>query len=55
MSVDQKIKNFMVKCHRKCGFRIPAVYSHYVTMPLDSSFLDAVIYQNNIDTVGATV
>ena len=53
MSVDQTIKNFMEKCHRKCGFRIPAVYSHYVTMPLDSKFIDAVIYHNNIDMVGA--
>ena len=52
MSVDQAIKNFIVKCHRKCGFRIPAVYSHYVTMSLDSNFVDAVIYHNNIDMVG---
>ena len=52
MSVDQTIKNFIVKCHRKCGFRIPAVYSHYVTMSLDSNFVDAVICHNNIDMVG---
>ena len=29
----------------KCGFRIPAVHSHYITMPLDSLLIWLVLTQ----------
>ena len=49
----QIIKNFMHRCKQKCGFTLPAIYSRFVTRAVDTNIIDTVIYNNNIDMLGA--
>ena len=53
MSFEQIVEKFMERCKRKCGFRLPVIYPHYVADSLDPNIIDTVIYHNNIDMRGA--
>ena len=43
----------MDRCKTKCGFSLPAVYSHFVMSQIDSDVVNKIIRVNNIDMCGA--
>lgn len=53
MMSDQIIKNFMYRCKQKYRFTLPAIYSRFATRAVDTNIIDTVIYNNNMDMLGA--